>query len=221
MHTSLLNKINISANSSFSMYGMNSNGITTGTFYYAQTKKLLRLTNFTTSFDFSLSDLLKGKKGNTKSGGLTERQNTSLTQGPDLNYTSPGSDDLSQSDSGAGLYDEYGYPVFDVPWSMNVSYSLNYSKPGLKSTVTQGLIIRGTVSVTKKMSMTYSTGYDFTGKQITQSQIGITRDLHCWEMNFNWYPNGSMKMWNFTIRVKASVLGDLKYERRKDFHDSY
>ena len=53
------------------------------------------------------------------------------------------------------------------------------------------------------------------------TQIGMTRDLHCWEMNFNWVPNGSMKMWNFTIRVKASVLGDLKYERRKDFHDNY
>lgn len=221
LHTSLLNKINISANSSFSMYGMNSNGTTIGTFYYAQTKKLLRLTNFQTSFDFSLSDLLKGKKDNTKSGGVAAGQNSSMNQGSDLNSLSPGSDDLSQSDTGAGLYDEYGYPVFNVPWSMNVSYSLNYSKPGLKSTVTQGLIIRGSVSVTKKMSMTYSTGYDFTGKQITQTQIGITRDLHCWEMNFNWFPNGSMKMWNFTIRVKASVLGDLKYERRKDFHDSY
>ena len=22
------------------------------------------------------------------------------------------------------------------------------------------------------------------------TQIGITRDLHCWEMNFNWIPNG-------------------------------
>jgi hypothetical protein len=28
-------------------------------------------------------------------------------------------------------------------------------------------------------------------------------------------------MWNFTIRVKAAVLADLKYERRKDFHDTY
>ncbi len=220
LHTSLLNKINITANSGFSMYGMNSKGTTIGTFYYAQTKKLLRLTNFTTSFDFSLSDLIKGKKDNTKSGGVAAGQNSSLSPGANQNNPA-GSDDLSQRDTGAGLYDEYGYPVFNVPWSMSVSYSLNYSKPGLKSTITQGLMLRGNVSVTKKMSLTYSTGYDFTGKQITQTQIGITRDLHCWEMNFNWFPNGSMKMWNFTIRVKASVLGDLKYERRKDFHDTY
>jgi hypothetical protein len=56
-------------------------------------------------------------------------------------------------------------------------------------------------------------------KEITMTQIGITRDLHCWEMSFNWVPNGSMKMWDFTIRVKAPVLSDLKYQRRRDFHD--
>ncbi len=79
----------------------------------------------------------------------------------------------------------------------------------------------GSVTITKKMSATFTTGYDFTGKKITMTQIGISRDLHCWEMNVNWVPNGSMQMWNFTIRVKASVLGDLKYERKKDFHDTY
>jgi hypothetical protein len=102
-----------------------------------------------------------------------------------------------------------------------MSYSVNYTNTGIKSIVTQALTVSGNVSITKKMSMTYTSGYDFTGKQITMTQIGISRDLHCWEMNFNWVPNGTMKMWNFTIRVKSPVLGDLKYERRKDFHDTY
>jgi hypothetical protein len=104
---------------------------------------------------------------------------------------------------------------------MNLSYSINYSKAGLQSVVSQAMTLSGNVSITKKMQMTYTTGYDFRGKEITMTQIGITRDLHCWDMNFNWVPNGTMRMWNFTIRVKASILGDLKYERRKDFHDTY
>jgi hypothetical protein len=53
------------------------------------------------------------------------------------------------------------------------------------------------------------------------TQISVNRDLHCWDMSFNWIPNGNMKMWEFSIRVKASVLADLKYERRKDSHDNY
>jgi hypothetical protein len=71
------------------------------------------------------------------------------------------------------------------------------------------------------MAINYTSGYDFKGKAMTMTSIGIKRDLHCWEMNLNWIPVGSMKGWNFTIRAKASVLGDLKYERRKDYHDSY
>jgi len=120
------------------------------------------------------------------------------------------------------LTDIYGYTAFDVPWTLNVSYSFNYYKTGLKSNTSQTLSINnGSVALTKKMKITFTSGYDFTFKQITMTQIGITRDLHCWEMNFNWVPNGTMQMWNFTIRVKAAVLSDLKYERRKDFHDTY
>jgi hypothetical protein len=117
--------------------------------------------------------------------------------------------------------DEYGYQQFDVPWSMNLSYSLNYSKPGIKSNITQAMTMNGNVTLTKAMAITYISGYDFTGKSITMTSIGVRRDLHCWEMNLNWIPVGSMKGWNFTIRAKASVLGDMKYERRKDYHDSY
>jgi lipopolysaccharide assembly outer membrane protein LptD (OstA) len=217
IRTTILDKINISANSSFSLYGADSKGQTIGKFLYTQNKKLMRLSNFTTSLDFSLSELLKGKKNNKKS--VTPQNPLSQATGSTNGMSRL--DDQSQPDTGAGLTDAYGYPVFNVPWSLNVSYSLNYYKVALKSNISQTLSFSGNVSLTKKMSITYTSGYDFTGKQITMTQIGITRDLHCWEMNFNWVPNGTMKMWNFTIRVKASVLADLKYERRKDFHDNY
>jgi hypothetical protein len=100
-------------------------------------------------------------------------------------------------------------------------YSFNYSKPSTKSVITQSISLNGTVKLTKKMDITYNTGYDIRHKEITMTQIQITRDLHCWDMSFNWIPNGNMKMWEFSIRVKASVLADLKYERRKDYHDNY
>ena len=217
IRTSIMNNINISANSSFSLYGLDSKGRTIGTFAYAQNKKLMRLNNFTTSLDFSLSELLKKNKDKKK----TYTPQNALNQGVAGNDGMPGPNELTQQKPGGGLRDEYGYPVFDVPWSLNLSYSINYYKSAFKSNISQTLSFSGNVSITKKMSFTYTSGYDFTGKQITMTQIGMTRDLHCWEMNFNWVPNGSMQMWNFTIRVKASVLGDLKYERRKDFHDNY
>lgn len=215
--TTLANSINISARGAFTLYGNDKTGRAIGTFLYHQSGKLMRLTNIGTSVDVRLSDLLQGNRGGSRATATTPN---ALTGGVQTNAPTSGSD-LSQRNDGAGLIDEYGYPIFDVPWSMNLSYRINYSNTGVRSRVDQTMTLSGNVSITKKMSLTYNTGYDFRGKEITMTQIGISRDLHCWEMNFNWVPNGTMKMWNFTIRVKASVLGDLKYERRKDFHDNY
>jgi hypothetical protein len=214
--TTLANNINISASSSFSFYGMDSKGTPIGMFNLKQNGRLMRMTNVGLSLDVSVSDLFKGNKEKNK----TATTPNALTGG--VQNTNPtNSNDLTRNNQGSGLYDPYGYAVFNVPWTMNLSYSINYSKPGLASFVTSAMTLGGSVSVTKKMSATYTSGYDFKAKQITMTQIGISRDLHCWQMNFNWVPNGTMKMWNFTIRVKASVLGDLKYERRKDFHDNF
>ena len=48
----------------------------------------------------------------------------------------------------------------------------------------------------------------------------IHRDMHCWEMSFNWIPIGYRKGWSFSINVKSSTLRDvLKYKKEKDFRD--
>jgi len=219
MRTTLFNNINVSASSSFSLYGLDSNGRPTGTFLFEQNKKLMRLTNFSTSLDLSLSDLLNRDKADKQTGsdGAQNALNQILPEengGPVQGRQFPSSNNSLVNDT-------YGYAAFNVPWRLNLSYSLNYYKDGLTPSLSQTISCSGNVSVTKKMAVTYTSGYDITAREITMTQIGMTRDLHCWVMSFNWVPNGSMQMWNFTIRVKASVLGDLKYERRKDYHDTY
>ncbi len=213
MRTTILNNFNISANSNFSLYGVDSYGRQIATFAYAQNKKLMRLNNFSVSLDFNVGELFRGKKDRSGTQGAQGSGQLSSVPGRE---SGPGDQGL-----GSSMTDEYGYPVFNVPWSLAVSYNLNYIKTISKPVINQTLSFNGNVSLTKKMTITYTSGYDFRMKEITMTQIGISRDLHCWDMSFNWVPNGSMKMWNFTIRVKAAILKDLKYERRKDFHDEY
>jgi hypothetical protein len=50
------------------------------------------------------------------------------------------------------------------------------------------------------------------------TNIGISRDLHCWTLLFNWVPFGPYTSYNFRINVKASILSDLKLERRQPFY---
>ncbi len=217
LRTTLFNNVGISAGSNFSLYGVDKNGREINTFAFKQDHKLMRLTNFSVSLDFDLGQLLRGNKGKAESGSVPQSGGSMApfqNQPAGLNANA----ELNPANS---LFDEYGYYRFDVPWTMRVSYNFSYSKFALNSNLTQTLSVTGNVTLTKKMGITYTSGYDFTRNEITMTQIGISRDLHCWDMSVNWIPNGTMKMWNFTIRVKAAVLSDLKYERRKDFHDQY
>jgi hypothetical protein len=220
--TTLFENLNFQANSSFSLYSLSPTGRTINTFYYSRTKKFMRLTSLNASVDFDLSRFFANRKKKSV-------QNVPQTQ-PASRPTDDGYGNVPSRDSGEGIKgpsagsvvrDQYGYVQFDVPWSMRVNYNINLSKGIGKPIISQQLALSGDLTITKKTRISYTTGYDLARKEITMSSVSITRDLHCWDMSFNWIPIGYIKSWNFTIRVKASVLQDLKYERRKDFHDQY
>ncbi|MCU0407733.1 MAG: hypothetical protein MUD02_02180 [Bacteroidales bacterium] len=216
--TTLRDNIYLSAGSNFSIYGTDELGRPAAITAYKQDGKLLRLTNFNTSVDFSVSELF------TKNAERRKKAESSMaaSQSPgqqDTDLIGPQARD--QHDHQALQRDRWGYTVFDVPWTMNLSYTFSYYVNGLTPVTSQAVALDGNLTLTKKTSVNYRTGYDFTGKEIAMTSIGVQRDLHCWEMSFNWIPNGTMQSWSFTIRVKASVLGDLKYDRRKDYHDTY
>ena len=192
-------------------------------------RKFFRLTNLNLSVNFDLGKLLgaysrtdrsgeavSGVQGNTLPGGEFDREQPITNNNQDNEIGSS-----SSTTMGGLLFDEFGYSRFDVPWSLRIAYNFYYSKVKGESVINQNMTMNGTVTLTKNWGVTFTTGYDFMMKEITMTRIGISRDLHCWEMSFNWIPTGYLQSWDFTIRVKASVLKDLKYERRKDFHDNY
>lgn len=219
--TTLAENINLQANSTFNPYAINDKGVTISEAAVTNGQGLARMTNLNASLDLDLGRL------------LTRKQTTRQQQPQD----GPGQQDPGRAAAGAGAgagaaqpgnlplatnnLDEFGYVKFDVPWSLRMAYNFNYSVSGLRTSITQTLTLSGDVRLTPKTAVTYNTGYDFRQNEITMTRVGISRDLHCWEMSFSWIPVGYMKSWNFTIRAKASMLQDLKYERRKDYHENY
>ncbi|WP_281615830.1 putative LPS assembly protein LptD [Flammeovirga sp. SubArs3] len=112
------------------------------------------------------------------------------------------------------------YMDFDVPWSLSVNYSLNYSKTGYaEPTVTQTLTFSGDVSLTPKWKFAFRSGYDFKEGSFSYTSFDITRDLHCWQLTANWIPFGPRQSYNITIAVKAAMLQDLKWEKRNSWID--
>ncbi|MDN3202671.1 putative LPS assembly protein LptD [Algoriphagus sediminis] len=112
------------------------------------------------------------------------------------------------------------YIDWNIPWNLNMGYNLAYRKAVNGTTnVTQALNISGDVSISEKWKINFNTGFDIQAQEITQSMIGIARDLHCWQMNVNWVPFGRFTSYNIDIRVKSSILQDLKVSRRRSFFD--
>lgn len=112
------------------------------------------------------------------------------------------------------------YYDFNIPWNLSFNYSLSYSNTGIVKTVTQTLGFNGSITLTPKTGITFSGGWDFEDNELTPGTITISRDLHCWSMNLTWIPTGYLKSWSFTIRVKSSMLQDLKYEKSNSYYDT-
>jgi lipopolysaccharide assembly outer membrane protein LptD (OstA) len=217
--TTLFENLNLALNSNFSLYGLDNKGGMINTFYYSQTKKIMRMTGLSATVDFDLRKFFTAKD---KKNEKIPIQGQSL-KNPEQDgiALSDNQDDRNVAGSKGMALDKYGYVNFDVPWSMRVAYNFYYTKSSFTPVINQTLSLVGDVSITKKLRVTYITGYDIARKELTMTSLGFVRDLHCWEMSLDWIPTGSMKSWQFTIRVKASMLSDLKYDRRKDFRDQY
>ena len=111
---------------------------------------------------------------------------------------------------------------YKIPWNLNMNYTIAYNKNNLPASEvkpTQSLNFSGNIKITEKWKIGFRSGYDFQEKELTYSSVDVYRDLHCWEMLFHWIPIGFHKSYTLTIRVKASVLKDLKLEKKKDWID--
>ncbi len=123
--------------------------------------------------------------------------------------------------------DGEGYAKLTIPWSLSLNYSLNwresmrkedfdYEKMAYKRKFTHNFTFSGSVSPTPKWNITFSGSVDLTEWKITQTSLSVMRDLHCWKLSASISPVGLYKSFIVTIGVNASMLQDLKYEKRSD-----
>jgi lipopolysaccharide assembly outer membrane protein LptD (OstA) len=111
------------------------------------------------------------------------------------------------------------YVDFNLPWSLSLNYNFRALTPALlESTITQSVTFRGDIKLTENWKIEVNSGYDITNKEIAITSLNLFRDLHCWQMNFEWFPIGR-QMFSFGINVKSSTLQDLKLNRRRSWFD--
>jgi len=167
-------------------------------------KGLLRLTNL----NFSVSTSLSGEKfasAEKDSGqkedefGLIDEESKSVYQ---------------------GIYNNQD-PDFTIPWSVSLTYNYNLDRtnPGNAKTFSN-LSGSFSFSITPSWKFDVTGSYDIESKEFAAPQITISKDLHCWFMNFIWNPIGTYTGFRFEIRVKAPMLQDLKLTKQDQFFNT-
>ena len=122
--------------------------------------------------------------------------------------------------------DSDGYLAFKLPWSVSLSYSYSIREDRSKDinietmrypySLTHSLNVSGNFKIGSRWNMTYSTGYDFTSKEMSMTTLNITRDLHCFNMSCG-LVFGPFTSYNFSIRANSSMLTDaLKWDQRSN-----
>lgn len=131
---------------------------------------------------------------------------------------------INDKDENLNLPVDEMYSYWDVPWNLSVSYSLsiprkyyydyNNQLDSVSNNVIQTISASGKVSLTKNWNIAFSTGWDFEEKGISYTTLNVYRDLHCWDMAFTWVPFGDRQRWEFVLKIKASMLSDIKVEMK-------
>jgi len=222
MSTSVFGKVGISANANFDPYAIlvdknNTSGKRINRFAIQEGQGLARLTNASVSLSYSLSGegKINGNDGSKQAGGNPADHYTRIYYHPVTGEYIPG----------GWLY----YTNPNVPWSVNFNYSFSFrrgyqfsnGKAINKDTFTQTLGLSGNVKLTPRLSMQLSTNFDLMALKMSATQLSATYDLHCFNINVSWIPNGQWESWSFRIQANAAALADLlRFKKSSSYWDN-
>jgi len=120
----------------------------------------------------------------------------------------------------------YPGPFVDIPFrpKWNVSYSLSYQQSYTLNGIDKNFGANATLSLPLTVNWLFSTSatYDLKNQKLLIPELRVTRDLHCWVMNFSYWPPGSgFSGFNLEIRIKASQLQDVKLTRTESTYGQF
>lgn len=206
--STLFEKINITASANLDPYKVDSRGVRRSKLMLKDNiLKPGRITN--ASIAVSTSFQSKSKDGKTDKERL-----------PQDDYMTP---DEQQRQLEFVRSNPAEYTDFNIPWSLQLSFSLSYSKQfganrTMLSNTYSNVSINGDFSLTPRWKLGGNTYFDFTTRKIQTLTMFITREMHCWQMAINITPVGLYRSFNVTINPKSGILRDLKINRSRFFY---
>lgn len=214
------NKLDINFGGSLDVYALNNNNRRIDKLNIENGGSLFRLTNGSVNFGYSFSS--KDFEAGEEEEETDDLDNETYRNGgrpDDLFGKGMGPDgELFEKDpfEGRETENESSWYNYKIPWDVRLAYSMNYSNSARQNDISaHSIMFNGNVELAPKWQVGVSSGYDLVNNGVTPTQLRFQRDLNSWMMSFSWVPFGNRKSWNFLIRIKANVLSDIKYDKRR------
>jgi LPS-assembly protein len=218
LRSTLFEKINITAGANLSPYQRDSLGNLKNVYAWNQGKFSL---GKITGGNIAISTSFKSKPKDKKADSLS----TSSFNNNNNQYTKPITLEEQQAQLQYVRNNPAEFADFNIPWSVNISYSLNFQRSintidyrSYKTIINSNLNLSGDFNLTENWKVGMSTFYDFKGSGLQNVTAFLSRSLHCWQLSINVY-SGQSKGFNITINPKSGLLRDLKINRSRYFYN--
>jgi hypothetical protein len=111
---------------------------------------------------------------------------------------------------------------FEIPWKINLTHVLSINQnSGRKDftydkyTIVNTLSINGDINITKRWKVSNNSLFDIKAAKMVNSRFTLTRNLHCWTLNFDTTPIGSNKYFVLRLNANAQMLQSAKVQLTK------
>jgi hypothetical protein len=210
--STLFEKVNITAGANLDPYDVDKQG-------YRVNRILWDPANFKfgriTSGNIALSTSFKSK---SKDGESEKNNNISVDP-----FMTP---DEQQRQLQFARANPAEFTDFNIPWSINLSYSFNFTRvllpdfSGFKTETFSSINFNGDFSLTDKWKVGATGYFDITRRSLQQLSTFITREMHCWQLSINVNPVGLYRSFNITVSPKSGILRDLRINRSRTFSNA-
>ncbi|KAA3610397.1 MAG: LPS-assembly protein LptD [Calditrichaeota bacterium] len=199
---------NISARATHSLYSLSKDGTKEVDEFFFEQGNLPRLISFNTSFGYTINNkTFAAKEDKDKNKSRRDKRNGDNAE----DKTKAEIDSLDEENFGldGSLKKERDQTKkIELPWSttFRVNYTLRPENENDPESI--NLTASANFKLTKNWKIRWNGSFDLVEKDLVHHSFNIYRDLHCWEMSFNWQP--TQKYYSFQINIKAPSLQDIK-----------
>lgn len=194
--SNVLQGIRLNANANFSFYAQDSLGRTIDKYIWEDSKRIMRITNYSINASLPISFGRTGARIETAPiyyPYFYDPFDQTIFSGFDPNF--------NQS-----FISMHNMPITA---SLRFSYSwrfVDFNNSNRSAVLNADNI---TVQLTRGWRLSTSIGYDFIREELTPSRFAVSRNLHCWNFNFEWNPFGNFKFFRFSLTVSDSQMRSL------------